>query len=69
VAAHLYDAGVFADAEGLPEVRRFLSERWRGLRPLLFDFPLVQAEFQEALHCGLFGLELAGNGAPGGDLP
>jgi glycerol-3-phosphate dehydrogenase len=69
VAAHLYDAGVFADAEGLSEMRRFLSERWRGLRPILFDFPLVQAEFQEALHCGLFGLELSENGETGGDVP
>ncbi|NMC49990.1 MAG: anaerobic glycerol-3-phosphate dehydrogenase subunit A [Desulfovibrio sp.] len=69
VAAHLYDAGIFADAEGLSEMRRFLSERWRGMRPILFDFPLVQAEFQEALHCGLFGLELAGNGETGGDVP
>jgi hypothetical protein len=29
------------------------------VHPILFDFPLMQAEFQEAVHCGLFGLELA----------
>ena len=31
--------------------------RWRGIRPVLWDVGMVQEELQEALHCGLFGLE------------
>jgi glycerol-3-phosphate dehydrogenase len=39
-------------------LRAFLRERWRGQQPLLWDMPLAQAELMEAMHCGLFGLEL-----------
>ena len=44
--------------EGLTSLREFVTERWRGVRPLLWDTPLIQAELQEALYCGLLGLEL-----------
>ncbi|QLA19841.1 FAD-dependent oxidoreductase [Desulfolutivibrio sulfoxidireducens] len=67
VTGHLYDTGVFEADQGLAEMRRFLEERWRGVQPILFDFPQMQAEFQEALHCGLFGLELVRNGGNGGN--
>jgi glycerol-3-phosphate dehydrogenase len=58
VAAHLYDRSHISGIRGKVELRSFLQERWRGLRPLLWDVSLVQAELMEAMHCGLLGLEL-----------
>lgn len=58
VVAYLYDCGVFKDKQGIGELCAFLRERWRGQRTLLWDMPLAQAELMEAMHCGLFGLEL-----------
>jgi len=56
--AYLYDRGEFHSDQGLTDLREFIRERWRGVKPLLWDMPLLQAELQEALYCGLFGLEL-----------
>ncbi|MBW2177855.1 MAG: anaerobic glycerol-3-phosphate dehydrogenase subunit A [Deltaproteobacteria bacterium] len=56
--AYLYDAGEMENDEGLDSIRAFISERWRGIRPLLWDTPLIQAELQEAIYCGMFGLEI-----------
>ena len=58
VAAYLYDREVFKNGEGIGELCDFLRGRWRGQRPLMWDMPLAQAELMEAMHCGLFGLEL-----------
>lgn len=58
LAAYMYDRGELLSDQGLDTLREFLCERWRGVRPLLWDMPLIQAELQEALYCGLFGLEL-----------
>jgi len=58
LAAYLYDRGELGSDQGLTALREFLNERWRGVRPLLWDAPLIQAELQEALYCGLFNLEL-----------
>ena len=58
LASYLYDRGELNSGKGLITIREFLNERWRGVRPLLWDMPLIQAELQEALYCGLFGLEL-----------
>ena len=58
VAAYLYDREVFHNSRGVEELCQFLRERWRGQRPLMWDLPLAQAELMEAMHCGLFGLEL-----------
>jgi glycerol-3-phosphate dehydrogenase len=58
VAAYLYDRHLFQSDQGVAELRNFLQERWRGRRPLLWDLPLAQAELMEAIHCGMFGLEL-----------
>jgi glycerol-3-phosphate dehydrogenase len=58
VAAHLYDSGDFAGRQAVADMRAFLSERWRGQRPMLWDTALAQAELLEAMHCGFFGLEL-----------
>lgn len=57
IAGHLYDRGDFSGNQGPAALREFLNERWRGARPILWDLPLMQAELQEALHCGLFSLE------------
>ncbi|QTA80932.1 FAD dependent oxidoreductase [Desulfonema limicola] len=58
IAAHMYDREEFSGKKGLNELREFLNERWRGKHPVLWGLPLEQAELQEALHCGFFGLEL-----------
>ena len=56
--AYLYDTDELHAEERLTSLREFVNERWRGVRPLLWDTPLIQAELQEALYCGLMGLEL-----------
>ena len=66
--AHLYQHGDFRARRGLAEILDFFNERWRGQRPVLWGEQLAQAELMEALHCGLFGEELRGGGADGGDL-
>jgi glycerol-3-phosphate dehydrogenase len=65
LSALLYDRGLLASGQGVEEIRSFLNERWRGVHPLLWGFAAIQAEFQEALHCGLLGLELPA--APSGE--
>lgn len=58
VTAHMYERGLFDSDEGLIRLRQFLERRWHGLRPILWGAQLAQEELQEALHCGLFGLDL-----------
>ncbi len=58
VAAYLYDRQHLDNHQGARELRNFLQERWRGQQPLLWDLSLAQAELLEAMHCGLFCLEL-----------
>ncbi len=57
VAAYLYEIEEMTGREGLESIRAFVTERWRGERPLLWDTSLMQAELKEALYCGLFGVE------------
>jgi glycerol-3-phosphate dehydrogenase len=61
VNAYLYDQGSLEGRQGLRGLRSFLSARWRGMRPILWDTALLQEELQEALHCGYLGLELGEN--------
>jgi glycerol-3-phosphate dehydrogenase len=56
--AHLYQRGVIESTQGLSLLRQFLERRWHGLRPILWGPQLAQEELQEAIHCGLFGLDL-----------
>jgi glycerol-3-phosphate dehydrogenase len=58
LAAHLYDRQHLSNHQGVVELQAFLRERWRGQQPLLWDTSLAQAELLEAMHCGLFCLEL-----------
>jgi glycerol-3-phosphate dehydrogenase len=56
--AYLYDQQQYTGTAGMADLKAFLSARWRGQKPLMWGMPLVQAELQEAVHCGLLGLEL-----------
>jgi glycerol-3-phosphate dehydrogenase len=58
MAAHMYDRGMLTENQGIGELKRFLNERWRGIQPLLWGQAVAQAELQEALHCGLLGLDV-----------
>jgi len=58
LVAYLYEKGELNADQGLASLREFLGERWRGVRPLLWDMPLIQAELLEALYCGFLCLEL-----------
>ena len=60
INAFLYDRHRLEGRSGLSDLRSFLSARWRGMRPVLWDTALLQEELQEALHCGYLGLELGG---------
>jgi glycerol-3-phosphate dehydrogenase len=62
----MYNHGLLTADEGLAELRDFLNERWRGVHPLLWGQAVAQTELQEALHCGLFGLELTEDEVSGG---
>jgi glycerol-3-phosphate dehydrogenase len=59
MAAHMYDTGMLKNSEGVGELKDFLNERWRGMQPLLWGPAVSQAELQEALHCGLLGLDVS----------
>jgi glycerol-3-phosphate dehydrogenase len=61
IAAFLYDRDLLSADQGASEIHSFINERWKGQRCLLWDTPVVQAELQEAMHCGFFGLELLRN--------
>jgi glycerol-3-phosphate dehydrogenase len=61
ILAHMYDRGELSAQQGLKDLKTFLNGRWKGIRPVLWDTALGQEELQEALHCGLFGLELPQN--------
>jgi glycerol-3-phosphate dehydrogenase len=58
VTSYLYDQGELQPEQGLTSLKEFLVKRWHGQYPTLWDKQLVQSELLEALHCGLFGLEL-----------
>jgi glycerol-3-phosphate dehydrogenase len=56
--AHMLEKGELSPERGMGHLREFLNERWKGQRPILWNGQLARAEFLEALHCGLLGLEL-----------
>jgi glycerol-3-phosphate dehydrogenase len=56
--AHLYDREIYHGRAGMAEIKTFVQERWRGRQPVLWDTPMIQADLQEAIQCGLLGLEL-----------
>ncbi|MCP4115394.1 MAG: anaerobic glycerol-3-phosphate dehydrogenase subunit A [Desulfobacteraceae bacterium] len=58
VLAHMYDKGSLTGNNGIHDIKAFLNERWKGQHPIFWGDQLVQAELTEAIHCGLFDLEL-----------
>jgi len=58
VTAHLYEHGQLDADEGPAQLKEFLRGRFKGQHAILWNGQLAQAELMEALHCGLFGLEL-----------
>jgi glycerol-3-phosphate dehydrogenase len=59
IIAQLYNQGIFQQDLGILDLRHFVNSRWKGQRPILFGEQLKQAELQESIYCGLFGLESA----------
>ena len=57
ITAHLYDCALAAGTGGTAGLKRFLRERWRGQRPVLWGDQMAQAELKEALYLGLMGLD------------
>ncbi|MFH1155696.1 MAG: hypothetical protein V1793_17960 [Pseudomonadota bacterium] len=62
VLAYLYDSLTLSGPGGIQEIKGFLNERWKGQQPIFWGDQLIQAELTEAMHCGLFDLELASCG-------
>lgn len=58
IAAYMSDRHDLPAYDGQDDLKRFLQGRWKGIRPVLWQAALAQEELQEAVHCGLFGLEL-----------
>ena len=56
--------GSIPASRSLAEIRAFIGERWRSQCAVLWGEQLAQAELTEALHCGMFGEELAAAGDP-----
>jgi len=57
IASHMVDRGDISGKAAIVQLKRFLQERWRGQRPLLWDNPMIQSELQEAIHCGFLNLD------------
>jgi glycerol-3-phosphate dehydrogenase len=57
IASHLYDQKYYTDDRGLYHMRDFFSERFKGMRSVIWGQQMAQMELAEALHCGLLGLE------------
>lgn len=58
ISAYMSDRPDMQAYDAVSDLRHFLEGRWKGIRPVLWDASLAQEELQEALHCGLFGLEI-----------
>lgn len=58
VLAHMYEKKEVSGDLGVRDIKAFLSERWKGQSPIFWGDQLMQAELTEAMHCGLFDLEL-----------
>jgi len=62
VTSYLYDRGVCDGPAGLSDMRDFIVERYRGVRPVLWGAQMPQSELAEILHVGLAGLDLVESG-------
>jgi glycerol-3-phosphate dehydrogenase len=59
VTGFMYDEDYLKNDEGIYNIKDLLRERFIGQRPVLWDGQLAQAELNEALFCGFYGLDLA----------
>jgi glycerol-3-phosphate dehydrogenase len=58
ITTYMHDQGELDPDRCLKNLAEFLSQRWKGQHPILWNRQLVQSELLEAMHCGYFGLEL-----------
>jgi glycerol-3-phosphate dehydrogenase len=58
VTGFMYDEDYLKNDEGIYNIKDLLRERFNGQRPVLWDGQLAQAELNEALFCGFYGLDL-----------
>ncbi|NOX34079.1 MAG: anaerobic glycerol-3-phosphate dehydrogenase subunit A [Deltaproteobacteria bacterium] len=58
VTGFMYDENYLKQDDGIYNIKDLLQERFTGQRPVLWDGQLCQAELNEALYCGFYGLEL-----------
>ncbi len=57
VTGFMYDKDYLKNDEGIYNIKDLLKERFIGQRPVLWDGQLAQAELNEALFCGFYGLD------------
>jgi len=58
VTGFMYDEEYLKNDEGIHNIKDLLRERFIGQRPVLWDGQLAQAELNEALFCGFYGMDL-----------
>ncbi len=57
VTSQLYQDGYYNDKEGLCHLRNFLTERFKGMKSVIWGPQMAQMELAEAMHCELLGLQ------------
>lgn len=57
LAALLAESGKFPQGASLPTLKRFLEERWKGIRPVLWGAQLREEQLIQALYTELFNLD------------
>jgi len=58
IVGYLYDRELIDGNKGIISQKEFLKERWKGQRAIYWGDQLAQSELSEAIHCGLFSLDL-----------
>ncbi len=62
VTSYLHDNGVYDGPEGMELMAEFVTERFKGVRPVLWGRQVPQMELAEILHCAMAGLDLGKDG-------
>jgi len=60
VTGFMYDEAYIKESQGLDNIKYLLTERFKGQKPVLWDYQLAQAELNEAMFCSFFGLDMDG---------
>ncbi len=58
ILSYMYSSGQITHDNSVRDLKKFLNERWKGERSLLWDQAIVQSSIKEMIHCGVFGLEM-----------